>query len=98
LTISITQSAIQVADAPVARVAKGLLADPVDEAGRIPGLYAKLVSIKGNRAQAGQEQSSEASGILLLADKDTDSDVVSKVLKTAGQAGFVNVRFGVIAQ
>jgi len=38
--------------------------------------------------QAGQEQSSEASGILLLADKDTDSDVVSKVLKTAGHAGF----------
>jgi len=35
---------------------------------------------------------------LLLADKDTDTDVVSKVLKTAGQAGFVNVRFGVIAQ
>jgi biopolymer transport protein ExbD len=98
LTISITKSAIQVADAPVARVAKGLLADPVDEAGRIPGLYAKLVSIKGNRAQAGQEQSSEASGILLLADKDTDSDVVSKVLKTAGHAGFVNVRFGVIAR
>jgi hypothetical protein len=33
-----------------------------------------------------------------LADKNTDSDVVSKVLKTAGYAGFVNVRFGVIAQ
>jgi biopolymer transport protein ExbD len=98
LTISITQSAIQVADAPVARVAKGLLADPVDENGLIPGLYAKLVSIKGNRAQSGREQNSEASGILLLADKDTDSDVVSKVLKTAGHAGFVNVRFGVIAQ
>ena len=98
LTISITQSAIQVADAPVARVAQGRLVDPVDEEGKIPGLYAKLVSIKGNRAQAGQEQSSEASGILLLADKDTDSDVVSKVLKTAGHAGFVNVRFGVIAQ
>jgi biopolymer transport protein ExbD len=79
-------------------VAQGRLVDPVDEEGKIPGLYAKLVSIKGNRAQAGQEQSSEASGILLLADKDTDSDVVSKVLKTAGHAGFVNVRFGVIAQ
>ena len=35
---------------------------------------------------------------LLLADQDTDSDVVTKVLKTAGYAGFVNVRFGVIAQ
>jgi biopolymer transport protein ExbD len=98
LTISITQTAIQVADVPVARVAKGRLADPVDQEGRIPALYAKLVSIKGNRAQLGQEQGPEASGILLLADKDTDSDVVSKVLKTAGYAGFVNVRFGVIAQ
>jgi biopolymer transport protein ExbD len=34
----------------------------------------------------------------LHADKDTDSEVVSKVLKTAAQAGFVNVRFGAIAQ
>ena len=113
LTISITQTAIQVADAPVARITKGHLVDPPDEEGhagdarakveaieegRIPALYTKLVSIKGNRAQSGQDQGPEASGILLLADKDTDSDVVSKVLKTAGYAGFVNVRFGVIAQ
>jgi hypothetical protein len=55
-------------------------------------------SIKERRAQAGREQAGEASGILHLADKDTDSDVVSKVLKTAGRAGFVNVRFGVIPQ
>ena len=98
LPISITQTAIQVADAPVARITKGHLVDPPDEEGRIPALYTKLVSIKGNRAQSGQDQGPEASGILLLADKDTDSDVVSKVLKTAGYAGFVNVRFGVIAQ
>ena len=52
--------------------------------------------IKGNRSQTGPDP--EASGILLLADQDTDSDVVTKVLKTAGYAGFVNVRFGVIAQ
>jgi hypothetical protein len=35
---------------------------------------------------------------LLLADQDIDSDVVTKVLKTAGYAGLVNVRLGVIAQ
>jgi biopolymer transport protein ExbD len=98
LTISITQTAIQVADVPVARLAKGRLEEALDEEGRIPALYTKLVSIKGNRAQTEQEQGPEASGILLLADKNTDSDVVSKVLKTAGHAGFVNVRFGVIAQ
>jgi biopolymer transport protein ExbD len=98
LTISITQHAVQVADAAVADIDKGQLVEPLDEQGRIPSLYAKLVSIKERRAQAGREQTGEASGILLLADKDTDSDVVSKVLKTAGHAGFVNVRFGVIAQ
>ena len=98
LTISITQQMVQVADAPVTPIEKGHLIAPVDEQGKIPSLYAKLVSIKERRAQAGREPAGEASGILLLADKDTDSDVVSKVLKTAGHAGFVNVRFGVIAQ
>ena len=98
LTISITKQAIQVADTPVTPNEKGQLVEPVDPEGRIASLYAKLVSIKERRAQAGREQTAEASGILLLADKDTDSDVVSKVLKTAGHAGFVSVRFGVIAQ
>jgi biopolymer transport protein ExbD len=98
LTISITQQFIQVADSPVTPIQKGNLVEPTDDEGRIPSLYTKLVGIKDRRAQAGREQTGEASGILLLADKDTDSDVVSKVLKTAGSAGFVNVRFGVIAQ
>jgi biopolymer transport protein ExbD len=98
LTISITQHYIQVADTPVTSIEKGKLVEPEDADGKIPSLFQKLVSIKERRAEAGREQAGEASGILLLADKDTDSDVVSKVLKTAGHAGFVNVRFGVIAQ
>jgi hypothetical protein len=98
LTISITRQYIQVADVPVTPIENGKLVEPEGEQGRIPSLFTKLVGIKERRAQAGREQSGEASGILLLADKDTDSDVVSKVLKTAGHAGFVNVRFGVIAQ
>lgn len=98
LTVSITQHFIQVADAPVTPIQKGRLVEPEDEEGRIPSLLAKLRSIKDRRAESGREQTGEAAGILLLADKDTDSDVVSKVLKTAGHAGFVNVRFGVIAQ
>jgi biopolymer transport protein ExbD len=99
LTISITQQLVQVADAPVARIEKGkLVAEALDDEGTIPSLYDKLMSIKQRRDQAGREQAGEASGILLLADKETDADVVSKVLKTAGRAGFVNVRFGVVAQ
>jgi biopolymer transport protein ExbD len=98
LTVSITQQWVQVADTPVTPIAKGKLIEPEDAEGRIRSLYTKLMSIKERRAESGREQTGEASGILLLADKDTDSDVVSKVLKTAGHAGFVNVRFGVIAQ
>jgi len=98
LTISITQHGIEVADTHVTPIEKGQLVEPSDEEGRIPSLYAKLLNIKERRAQSGREQTGEASGILLLADRDTDSDVVNKVLKTAGYAGFVNVRFGVIAQ
>lgn len=100
LTVSITQHAVQVADTPVARIEKGRLVDKEDEDGKIPALYAKLKSIKDRRSQSTSEQTieTEASGILLLADKEVDSDVVAKVLKTAGHAGFVNVRFGVIAQ
>jgi biopolymer transport protein ExbD len=98
LTISISQHAIQVADTPVTPIEKGALVERVDQDGKIPSLYTKLVGIKERLTKAGREQSGEASGILLLADKDTDSEIVSKVLKTAGYAGFVNVRFGVIAQ
>lgn len=98
LTVSISQHAVQVADAVVSAIDKGRLVEADDEEGRIPSLYAKLMSIKERRAEAGREASGEASGILLLADKDTDSEVVSRVLKTAGHAGFVNVRFGVIAR
>lgn len=98
LTVSITQHAVQVADAAVSAIDKGHLVEIDDEEGRIPSLYAKLMSIKERRAETGREQAGEASGILLLADKDTDSEVVSRVLKTAGHAGFVNVRFGVIAK
>jgi biopolymer transport protein ExbD len=98
MTISITQHGIQVADALITPIDKGKLVELEDTEGRIPSLYNKLMSIKERRAEAGREQAGEASGILLLADRDTDSDVVTKVLKTAGYAGFVNVRFGVIAQ
>lgn len=98
LTVSITQQAIMVADVPVAKMQKGNVVGEMDGDGNIPGLFAKLTEIRERRDEAGKGETAEASGILLLADKDTDADAVSKVLKTAGQAGFVNVRFGVIAQ
>jgi biopolymer transport protein ExbD len=98
LTISVTRHAIQVADIPVVGIEKGRLIEEEDEDGKIPSLYTKLITIRERRAESGRTDAAETSGILLLADKETDSDIISKVLKTAGHAGFVNVRFGVIAR
>ena len=68
-----------------------------DDDERIAPLYDKLHAIKEARTAAGRADAPDADVVLLLADKTTDSTVVMRVLKTAGQAGFVNVRFGVLS-
>ena len=68
-----------------------------DDEDKIVALYDKLRAVKDARVAAGRGDAPESDVILLLADKNTDSSVVMKVLKTAGLAGFVNVRFGVLS-
>ena len=63
----------------------------------IPPLYDRLRAVKDARTAAGRADAPDADVVLLLADKATDSTVVMRVLKTAGLAGFVNVRFGVLS-
>ena len=68
-----------------------------DDEDRIVALYDRLRAVKDARVAAGRGDAPESDVILLLADRNTDSSVVMKVLKTAGLAGFVNVRFGVLS-
>ncbi len=98
LIVTVTKSQVLVADVPVATVDGTTIGgSAIDESDRIVTLLQRLQSVKASREAAGQGGLPGHDTILLLADKGTDSTVVSKVLKTAGSSGYPNVRFGVIA-
>lgn len=98
LIVTVTKSQVLVANVPVATVdGTQIGGSAIDENDRIVTLLQRMQSIKASREAAGQGGLPGHDTILLLADKGTDSTVVSKVLKTAGSSGFPNVRFGVIA-
>jgi biopolymer transport protein ExbD len=98
VTVTITRSAIDVSGVPVANITDGALDGPVDAKGNIAPLYDRLRNVKLSRESAGRGDLAESDLILLLADKGTESKTITTVLRTAGYAGFVNVRFGVIAK
>jgi biopolymer transport protein ExbD len=98
ITITVTEAAIDVSGIPVAHVAKGLVTDPLDADDKIAPLYERLRQVRVSREAAGRADLADSNLILLLADKGTDSRTISTVLRSAGFAGFANVRFGVIAE
>ncbi len=98
VTITMTQTAIDVAGVPVAKMANGNVAADLDATGRIGPLYERLRNVKLSREAAGRGDLADSDLVLLLADKGTQSKAISTVLRTAGFAGFVNVKFGVIAR
>jgi biopolymer transport protein ExbD len=98
LTVTVTDSRIDVSGVPVAKISHGLVVEAVDDQGKLPPLYDRLHSVKVSREKAGRADLADADLILLLADKGTDSRTIATVLKSAGHAGFYNVRFGVVAE
>jgi biopolymer transport protein ExbD len=98
LTITVTASRIDVSGVPVANVDHGQVVGALDAEGRIGPLFERLRNVKLSRTAAGRADLVDADLVLLLADKGTDSKTITSVLKTAGHAGFYNVRFGVIAR
>jgi biopolymer transport protein ExbD len=98
LTVTVTDSRLEVSGVPVAKIEHGLIVGQLDDQGKLPPLYDRLHSVKVSREGAGRADLADADLILLLADKGTDSKTITTVLKTAGHAGFFNVRFGVVSQ
>ena len=98
VTITVTASHIEVGGVAVSNIQQGEIVEPLDKDGKVGPLYDRLRSLKASRAAAKRGDLGDGSLVLVLADKDTDSQTVTRVLKTAGFAGFVNVRFGVIAR
>ena len=98
VTITVTTTAIDVSGVPVANMANGGVAGELDANGNIGSLYERLRNVKVSRQAAGRADLADSDLVLLLADKGTTSKAITTVLRTAGYAGFVNVRFGVIAR
>ena len=98
VTITVTASRIDVGGVPVGSIEHGNIVDPLDKDGRLTPLYERLRSLKASREGAGRADLADSALVLLLADKGTDALTITNVLKTAGVAGFYNVRFGVIAR
>ena len=97
LTLFVGQNDIQLGGESVAAVRGAEIVGVGADDDRVATLFDKLRAIKDARAAAGRADAPDADVVLLLADKATDSAVIMKVLKTAGLAGFVNVRFGVLS-
>jgi hypothetical protein len=89
---------MDVSGVPVANIVNGAIDGPLDSHGNVAQLYERLRNVKVSRKAAGRADLAESDLILVLADKGTDSKTITTVLRTAGYAGFVNVRFGVTAK
>jgi biopolymer transport protein ExbD len=98
ITITVTNTAIDVSGIPVAHIANGLVSDPLDADEKIAPLFERLKQVRASREAAGRGDMADSNLILLLADKATDARTISTVLRSAGYAGFANIRFGVVAQ
>jgi biopolymer transport protein ExbD len=98
ITITVTDSRIDVGGVPVGSIQHGQIVEPLDRDGNVGALYDRLDKVKASRQAAGRADMADAALVLLLADRGTDSETITRVLKTAGRAGFYNVRFGVISR
>jgi biopolymer transport protein ExbD len=98
LTITVTKKSILVADVPVAEIKDNAINGKVDPDDKVVPLFDRLKNARSLRVNAGTEGAASTETVLLLADRSIDSTVITKVLKTAGMAGFVNIKFGVLAQ
>ena len=98
VTISVSSTRVDVSGVPVANIDHGKIVSELDSEGKIAPLFERLRNVKVSRTAAGRSDLADADLVLILADKGTDSKTITSVLKTAGHAGFYNVRFGVIAR
>ncbi|MFH0902554.1 MAG: biopolymer transporter ExbD [Pseudomonadota bacterium] len=99
LMVTVTRSEIIVGQEAIAQIQESRVVGVNDEDPQITPLYNKLRNIKLTRERDTQYQDATArDSFLLMADKSSDSVLIAKVLKTAGAAGFVRVRFGVLSQ
>ena len=95
ILVRVTLDDIEVEGKPIAALRNGELPPELFAEDRVVPLFRELQKYAEN-GKKGVEMTEDNTVLLVLADKRADFDLVSKVLKTAGYAGFPNFRFAVL--
>ncbi len=98
ILVRVTLDDIEVEGKKIVKIKNGQVIGRSDE-DKIIALYDELVKVAtvGKKVKGKKVEMTEENTVLLvLADKRADYALISKVLKTAGYAGFPNFRFAVL--
>ena len=95
ILVRVTLDDIEVEGQPIAKLKNGKLAGNLFADDKITPLY-KALTLYAENGKKGVKMDEDNTVLLVLADKRADFDLVSKVLKTSGYAGFPNFRFAVL--
>lgn len=95
ILVRVTLDAIEVEGKPVAKLSNGKLPANLFVDDRVVPLF-KMLELYAKNGKKGVKMDEDNTVLLVLADKRADFDLVSKVLKTSGYAGFPNFRFAVL--
>lgn len=94
ILVRVTIDVIEVEGKPIVKIKNGQPEARFDGDKIVP-LHDELRRI-GIQGKKGVEMTEENTVLLVLADKRIDYELISKVLKTAGYAGYPNFRFAVL--
>ena len=95
ILVRVTLDVIEVEGKPIVKLENGKLPASYFAEDRITPLF-KMLELYAKNGKKGVKMSEDNTVLLVLADKRADFDLVSKVLKTSGYAGFPNFRFAVL--
>ena len=92
--VTIGQDELRIEGEVIAKIRGGQIQVTLDNEGRIPPLYRKLVTLKGKRLPSVKD----ADVLFVLCDKDAPYSTLRQVLMTAAEAGFIKFRMAVIME
>lgn len=95
ILVRVTLDVIEVEGKPIVKLDNGKLPPQYFVDDKVTPLF-KMLELYAKNGKKGVKMSEENTVLLVLADKRADFDLVSKVLKTSGYAGFPNFRFAVL--
>ncbi|HMQ11179.1 MAG TPA: biopolymer transporter ExbD [Oligoflexia bacterium] len=93
VNVTVSKTAIMVEDKVVARLSYGKKIQAEVEGQKILPLYRELVQIRSKQTNSGKVKESDEGVVLLKADQSISFEVLDKVLKSSGMAGYPKSRF-----